>query len=140
MDRPGGMIMGASTPPVIDYRHPRRLRLGRFWAALVLTVVSGVVVGSAISYRFNSLLVFAGYSFGCSVAMGLLARPRQVAIALAACITISGTMTAIKLMRSGRTGASLDLYELIVGWIALFILSAVCAAAAIPLTMIRVQR
>lgn len=129
--------MQSVSPIVIDYRHRRRTSHGRFRAAVVLTLVGGVAAGVAISFRIHPGLILLSYPFGCTLVMGLLAGRRQVVISLAACSTISTTLTAVELFRAGRFDPTFVFLKAFPAWIALFFVSGVCAAVALPLTLVR---
>lgn len=127
-------------PAVLAYWQPSLKRRRRLRIALILTIIAGIAAGLAIFYGWcPGLDGMVGYSFGCTLVMGLLAGRRQAAIALAASTTVSGTIAGLELLTEGRGHPGFIFSEALPIWLGLFILSAICAALATPLTMVRLR-
>jgi hypothetical protein len=106
---------------------------------MLLTIVIGVGAGFLMTSAWRGYLLFGGHSFGCTLAMGVLARRRQVAIALASCATISITIAWVAAVRQLESERTLDVSGTLALQFALFIIAAVFAALALPFAKARLR-
>ena len=84
-----------------------------------------------------SLFVIAPYAFLVTATMGMLARKRELVIAVAACLTISTTAVITELYKA-RNATSQAIFWGLEAWTAMFFVSAVFAALALPLARMRI--
>ena len=129
--------MQQNTPPLIEYRRPRRANM-RFWVAFVVTMVSGIIAGATFELWWQSAVIFYGFPFAFTLLMGRVAGTKQVIIALAACGSLITTCIGIEMARHGRSNPTFVFAEVFAAWAALFILTAPAAALALPLAMVRI--
>jgi hypothetical protein len=128
--------MEPETPVALDYHRPRRPDV-RFRIALLLTVAVGIALGAPMHFWRVSVFVIAPYAFAFTLVMGMVARGREMVIALVAAFTISTVAAGVELY-AGRNQGIEFVWNVLAGWAAFFFVASIFAALAVPFARMRI--